>query len=476
MAEFNPFAHEVKVGLAFCTPIPMIMSPAGELVLERISPLWHRRRMALMVPTNFNQIEMFIDGLEIGKARTRAAERLLEHDPHPRFLFFLDYDVLPEHDALVKLLYRAETHPEHDIYAGVYCSKSPSICEPLIYSGNGGGCYWDWAVGDILTTEQNKITAVHMGLTLVRTSLFEKMENTEEKPFFMSPHSTYSEKGFLKTHRGTEDIYFCSRAIKEVNASILVDTSVLAPHIDPATGKPYGLPPDSPPVLRAKWRDTGIKPVVGKKLKKAIDLGAGSDINAEPERRQWPGYKTETLDIRPGPMVDYVQDLRKLNLLDKSYDLVASRHTLEHIARWEQEKVWSEMFRILKPDGLLEIIVPNIEWAAQKIAMGDCDLHVMNVLYGSQEVSGYARQYNTHFFGYTPQILQALAEGAGFTDIRVEHYKNRPELTYHMVLHARKPKADESNGSSKPSPRKTTRKKAPAKLKKRPARKKPAKS
>ena len=419
----------------------MVKNKEGQFVLENISPLWHRKRVSLQVPTNYNQIELFIDGLEVGDARTRAAERILEHDPIPEFLFFLDYDVLPEYDAIVKLLYRAQTQPDYDIYCGVYCSKSDVMPEPLVYSGNGGGPYWDWAVGDILTTDQNGITSCHMGLTLIRTSLFKKLTNTEEKPYFLSPSSAYMEGQFLRTARGTEDIYFCTRAIQEANAKILVDTSVMAGHIVPSTGKIYGLLPDSPPVLRAKWRDGAPKDDTGKPQKKAIDLGAAADDTpgAQFERRKWPGYVTETVDARKGLGIDYVQDLRQLNFPDECYDLTASRHTLEHIPRWEQERVWSEIFRITKCGGLTEHIVPNVEWAAQKICMGDYDYHTMNVLYGSQEAAGYDRIWNTHFFGYTPQVLQALAEQAGFVDVRVEHYKSRPELGYHMVVHGRKP-------------------------------------
>jgi ubiquinone/menaquinone biosynthesis C-methylase UbiE len=119
--------------------------------------------------------------------------------------------------------------------------------------------------------------------------------------------------------------------------------------------------------------------------------------------------------------------------------MVASSHHLEHIGRWDQEKVWGEMFRILKPGGLMEHIVPNIEWAAWKVMDGQIDDHTYNVLYGAQEAHDYERGLNTHFFGYTPQIARALAEQAGLVDVKVDDYKRREELGYNLIVSGRKP-------------------------------------
>ena len=115
--------HQIQIGLAFCTPVPFVPGPNG----PRLAPVtteWHRSRMALVTPTNFNSFVIYCDGLEVGEARNLAVKAVLEHDPRPEFLFFLDFDVIPQYDALTKLLMRARHFPKHDIFAGVYCSKS----------------------------------------------------------------------------------------------------------------------------------------------------------------------------------------------------------------------------------------------------------------------------------------------------------------------------------------------------------------
>ena len=46
------------------------------------------------------------------------------------------------------------------------------------------------------------------------------------------------------------------------------------------------------------------------------------------------------------------------------------------------------------------------------------------------------------FFGYTPDVAIALAETAGFENVTVESYKDRPELRYNLVIKAEKPNAE----------------------------------
>jgi SAM-dependent methyltransferase len=421
------FGRYHKVGLAICTP-----HRGGNDV---VTVAWHRARNALHFGTNLATIEFFADGLEIGTARSGVARRCLEHDPRPEFLLFLDDDVISDTDAASKLLNHLRWRPDVDIAAGVYCCKGSNNPDPLIYAEDGAGPFWDWAVGDILTSEGHGITATHMGLTLIRVSLFQRMLDagvvSDEEDFFVTRNERERVNGTIRSHQSTEDIDFYTKA-RQVGVKILVDTSVLAGHQDKRTGTIYGLSPNSPPVQRAKWLTSKDKEEADEE-KLALDLGAGGT------RRQWPGYKTYTLDIRPDSKPDYCQDTRQLNFPDGHWDLIASSHHLEHIGRWDQETVWREMARVLKPGGTMEHIVPSLDWAGRKLAEGEIDEHVLNVLYGAQEAHGYAREFNLHYFGYTKDVARALAEQAGLVDVECEDWRDRPELGYNLVLRAKKP-------------------------------------
>lgn len=428
-----------RVGVALCSPHRKIRLPDGSWVGDTVTTDWHYARMSLALGTNIVTVTLMENGKEVGEARDSAARRCLKHTPRPEYLFFLDDDVVPSSDAFLKLFARAKWTPDVDVFCGVYTVKGGPFPDPLIYAGDGAGPFWDWAIGDVLTTDSHGITSCHMGLTLIRVSLFERLiaaglvdaEDGGPEPFFKTVSET-DNRG--RSKQGTEDMYFCHK-VQKAGGKILVDTSVLAGHVDKNTGSIYGLHPDSPPVQRAKWLGKKDAKEAGE-LKLALDIGAGG------MRREWPGHKTYTTDIRPDAKPDYVQDTRLLNLPTDHFDLVASSHHLEHLGRWDQERVWSEMFRVTKPGGRCEHIVPSLDWAARKLAEGEPDEHVYNVLYGAQEAHGYERQFNLHYFGYTKKVARALAEQAGYVDVECEDWNERPELGYNLVIRGCKPEAD----------------------------------
>ena len=458
--------HNAHLAVAICTPLAKVTGPRGDLIFDPISPLWHRARMALSFGTNVNSSEICVDVAEIGDARSQVAARCLSMNPRPEYLLFIDSDVIVPSDSYLKLSHHVRTKPHIDVAAGIYvCKGAGPPWDPLIYRDPGEGAFWDWAVGDILTTKTHGIRATHMGLTLIRVSLFQRMldagvvhgdgTDQEDEPFFCTQRYTRDTPRGRETFSGTEDIYFYEKARKiPGECQILVDTSVLAGHHDKKTGISYGMSGNCSPVERAKWlplpdgsglrKDRKEATEAGKKL--CLDLGAGES------RREWPGYITYTLDSRPRAGVDYVQDLTQLNQPSDHWDRVASRHSFEHVGRWDQERLWSEVFRITKPGGDIEICVPNVEWAAEKIVAGEVDFHVLNVLYGSQEMEAeMGRDKNVHFFAYTPAIARALAEGCGLVNVVVKSYKDDPSLEYHLIVTGEKPLPVESSADNTPT-------------------------
>ncbi len=491
MSDWN-----ARVAVVISTPLAKVTGPGGNLIFDPISPLWHRARMSLSLGTNINTSEICADGLEVGDARSQVAARCLSMNPLPGYLFFIDSDVIVPPDAFTKLFHHLKTKPHIDVAAGVYVVKGTPPYDPLIYQENGEGAFWDWAVGDILTTKQHNIRAVHMGLTLIRVNLFQRMKDAglvggdgteqDNEPFFCTEKYSKETPRGRETFAGTEDIYFFAKARKlPGGCQILVDTSVLAGHHDKKTGISYGMVGNCTPIERAEWLPlpdgSGLRKdrkkamdhevvcecvhpvfepgdnvdyVKGKKYARAdcpkcngrgfltkplllaIDLGAGDS------RREWPGYKTYTLDAYRDSKCDYTQELPRLNLPDDHYDLVASRHSFEHVGRWQQELLWSEAFRICRPGGKLEVIVPSLQWACEKVAAGQVDFHVLNVLYGSQELEeGWGTEGNHHLFGYTKEVAVALAEKAGFVDVKCKDWRDDPEMDYHMTITASKPSA-----------------------------------
>jgi SAM-dependent methyltransferase len=87
---------------------------------------------------------------------------------------------------------------------------------------------------------------------------------------------------------------------------------------------------------------------------KVLDLGAGS-AKYKPDILK---YATEYLacDVVPGRHIDVVCDVLKLPMEDASFDTVICTQVLEHVK--EPWKVAEEMFRILRPNGIIILTVP----------------------------------------------------------------------------------------------------------------------
>jgi predicted SAM-dependent methyltransferase len=203
----------------------------------------------------------------------------------------------------------------------------------------------------------------------------------------------------------TEDLWFCNQATK-AGWMILADGGILPNHWDTKTGKPYNLPPTSKPLQPFPME---------KGKKKIVDLGCGKPEDS---------YSTNEgqilrVDIRDDCKPDFRCDLRRTPFATGEFDIVFSSHTLEHFARTELPEVLDEWVRIMKPEGEMRLLLPNLEWAAQHIMNHEVDNDVLNVLYGAQTYDE-----NFHKVGFTSQIIEQLLAERGFTHFEwaFEHY------------------------------------------------------
>lgn len=125
-----------------------------------------------------------------------------------------------------------------------------------------------------------------------------------------------------------------------------------------------------------------------------------------------------------------------LPLPDAGADEVHSYHFLEHVYRWEAPALVREFHRLLKPNGLLVLELPNIAAAAKNLLAGMDDQMAMWPLYGDP---GHKDPFMCHRWGYTPATLVALLEAAGFEDVRITPPRTHgAKTTRDMRVEARK--------------------------------------
>lgn len=162
-----------------------------------------------------------------------------------------------------------------------------------------------------------------------------------------------------------------------------------------------------------------IKDIDYKKFSK-LEIGSGN----KPKE----GYLH--FDIRDIYQTDIVGDAKNLPFEDESFNEVFSRFFLEHLFRSEARKVLSEMYRVLKKDGKIEIIVPNLRYFAKLYLeeTGQKKQWALNKIYGFEN---YKEDH--HYFGYDEETLKLYLENTGFKDIKRIESKEKEEQYLAMI-------------------------------------------
>ena len=124
------------------------------------------------------------------------------------------------------------------------------------------------------------------------------------------------------------------------------------------------------------------------------------------------------LNIQPGAHVDVVGDgvdLRRF--ADGSVDELYASHMLEHLGfRDELPRALAEWHRVLVPDGLVRVSVPDLMTLCQLFVDPNVSArvrdYIVRVLYGSQEDA-----HDFHKMGFTLESLSQHLKAAGFHKI-----------------------------------------------------------
>lgn len=401
----------VRKGVAVCVP------SANQLVPKA----WAFALRFLDPPINLYSSYFSPEGLAVDEARNQCVQ--YARDMNAKYLMFLDEDTVPAPNALQKFIFHMENNDFIQVLGGVYFSKSvPSA--PLIFRGNGAGSYWDWKVGEMFWA-----TGLGMGCTLIRMSVFDKLES----PYFLTIKADAHIDAVAKAEAWTEDLYFCEKVLKahgwtssqqalegravtkKLAKPIWCDASVICDHWDIKNCKVYGLPQLSKPAVR--------RFAVGKK--KVLDVGCGEVATILKD-----GLPVRA-DMRDDVNADYRCDVRDLPFQSESFDVVFSSHTLEHFQHGSVPRVLDEWLRVLKPGGELRLIVPDLEVAAKRILEGNLDREAFAILYGGQSA-----QWDFHKTGFTSKTLRELLESKG---LRIKKIWTEPPLN--LFVEAVKEKA-----------------------------------
>jgi cephalosporin hydroxylase/SAM-dependent methyltransferase len=178
-----------------------------------------------------------------------------------------------------------------------------------------------------------------------------------------------------------------------------------------------------------------------------LNLGCGDKI--------LPDYlNVDIAPTRRGNRPDVMCDLRHLSMFPSDIaDEILSVHVVEHFSRWEVEQVLAEWLRVLKPGGRMVIECPNLASACRAFlddpraagGPGREGQRTMWVFYGDP---AWKDPLMNHRWGYSPESLAELLEGAGLGNVRVEPAQFKLREPRDMRLVGEKPGGSADRGNA----------------------------
>ena len=178
------------------------------------------------------------------------------------------------------------------------------------------------------------------------------------------------------------------------------------------------------PINVARWQSIGPDPPDGGlgplcqvcKDSTNIELGGGSS----------PKSYHPNFDIQVLPEVDYIVDFEEGHLPchDNHAGNIKGIHFIEHISREAARRILRECIRVLKPGGLLFMLVSDAQFVIDRLKEDGICEEWLNCIYHA----AYETPDGFHKWTYSFDTLKAELEAAGF--VRIEHrgYYNRWEF------------------------------------------------
>lgn len=155
-----------------------------------------------------------------------------------------------------------------------------------------------------------------------------------------------------------------------------------------------------------------------------------------------PGFKH--VDLQDLEHIDYKTSVDKLDFaLDGSVELIYAAHILEHFGRNEYKDVLKEWFRVLEPNGILRISVPNFDSVVKYYTEKDNNLELLlGLLVGGQKVG----EYDYHKMVFDKKLLSKALKEVGFKSVVEYNWRETEHNEIDDFSQAYLPHMDKENG------------------------------
>ena len=160
----------------------------------------------------------------------------------------------------------------------------------------------------------------------------------------------------------------------------------------------------------------------------------------------WRNFGEEWIHIDGGNYdhTDYT-DICNLPYEDETVDLIYSSHVLEYFDRNDVVGVLNEWYRVLKPNGIIRIAVPDFYNMSKLYVNGDIKLSkLLGPLYGKMKMSEKTIYHKTV---YDFDELSDMLKFCGFSDIKKYNWRYTEHSKFDDHSQAYIPHMDKDNGT-----------------------------
>ncbi|MEQ9639065.1 MAG: methyltransferase domain-containing protein [Alphaproteobacteria bacterium] len=174
-----------------------------------------------------------------------------------------------------------------------------------------------------------------------------------------------------------------------------------------------------------------------KQPRTVLHVGCGRDqpgkLHQEFRTDRWREIR---LDIDTSVAPDIVASMTDMSPVgDASHDALYSSHTLEHLYWHDVPVALAEFRRVLRPQGMVLLRLPDLEEACKRVAAGASlldplyesqvgPINALDMIFGYQKFLRDGNAYMAHRCGFSRQTLRDQLEAAGFASVEVHADKH----------------------------------------------------
>lgn len=161
----------------------------------------------------------------------------------------------------------------------------------------------------------------------------------------------------------------------------------------------------------------------------------------------WRNFGKDWLHIDDGDYehLDIKCNVKKLPLDDNFCDLIYASHIIEYFDRDEVNDVLKEWNRVLKPNGVLRLAVPDFEVMSKLYSEKRLKLeNILGPLYGKMDM-GSSKIY--HKTTYDFLSLEGVLKTNGFVNVRLYDWRSTEHSEFDDHSQAYFPHMDKENGT-----------------------------